>query len=32
MTVEIRKLKRLMIDQYQDALFWRQDCIQAGFQ
>jgi hypothetical protein len=32
MAVEIRKLKRLMIDQYQDTLFWRQERIQAGFQ
>jgi len=31
-TVEIRKLKRLMINQYQDALFRRQERIQSGFQ
>jgi cyclohexyl-isocyanide hydratase len=31
LAVETRKLKRLMIDQYQDALLWRQECIQAGF-
>jgi len=31
-TIEIRKLKRLMVDQYQDALFRRQERIQASFQ
>jgi hypothetical protein len=32
LTAEIRKLKRLMVDQYQEGLSWRQERIQAGFQ